>query len=240
MDIKNKKTVLNDEAALYKHETDSLSEKEKLKNMNSAQKWVHFKQYYLLKVVFALVGAGVLASILITIFKPKPKEVFYACIFNGCIAMDKVVDIKNDYEKSLALDTEHYKTTFDSDFIYTGPYCEAVQRFAVLARSGTATVAIMPKSIFEMYAKNFYFEKMDDVLTEEELEIFMDKLVFVSKESDEIKEVDDSVTPYGILIGDCPVLSENVSSEPLVLAFMVGKKTDNYGKEFLKFLFANE
>ncbi len=240
MDITNKKTALDDEAALYKHETDSMSEGEKLKNMNGAQKWQHFKQYYLLKVVLVLAGAGVLTAILISVFKPKKEVVFYACVFNGCINRDKVYSLRDDFDKTLDIDMEKYATTFDQDFIYSGPYGDAVNRFVVLTRSGKATVAIMPESVYKIFAGHNYFEKIEDVLTEDELEFFKDRLAFTTLLDDEDKEIEETLCPYGIIIDECPALAGETYKEPVVIAFLIGEKTNKYGKDFLNFLFANE
>ncbi len=240
MNIENKKTALDDEAALYKHETDKLTEKEKLSGMTREQKWQHFKQYYLLKVIFGVVVLAILTSIIISVVKPKKKEVFYACVFDGCVGRDLIYDISDNFEKSLALDSTKYKLTFDQDFLYNGPYCEATQRFAMLARAGTATVAIMPKSIYEMFARANYFESVEDFLSEEDLLIFREKLVFVSKLDEKGQEIEGSLMPYGLIIDGCGALESNTCREPVVLAFVTGKSQDNYAQEFMKFLFANE
>ena len=53
MNINNKKTTLNDEAAIYTHD-ENVSEKEKWQAMSGKRKWQYFKDYYLGKIVAIL------------------------------------------------------------------------------------------------------------------------------------------------------------------------------------------
>ena len=50
MNLKNKKTTLGDDAALYSHRED-VSEKEKWESMNSKERLRYFADYYLGKIV---------------------------------------------------------------------------------------------------------------------------------------------------------------------------------------------
>ena len=65
MDIKFKKTTLDDDALMYNKSKDTIT-KEELKNLPFKQKLIYFKDYYAKRTIVVIIIIAVLISILNT------------------------------------------------------------------------------------------------------------------------------------------------------------------------------
>jgi len=84
MNIKNKKTALSDDAALYSHKED-VSEQEKWASMTGKERWRYFADYYLGKIVVTVIILAVVGSILYTILTPKPEVVLSVAVVEDAV-----------------------------------------------------------------------------------------------------------------------------------------------------------
>lgn len=117
MELKNKKTVLSDDAAIYHHD-EYTSEKEKWKNLHGRERWEYFKNYYVMKVIVSIVVVALSISLLITIFSPKPDTVFFAAIVNSSLLDTQIETVKDEFESAISLDPEKQETVFDTGYFF--------------------------------------------------------------------------------------------------------------------------
>ena len=100
MNLKNKKTVLNDDAALYSHKED-VSEKEKWSTMSNKERWQYFADYYLAKIVVSIIVIAVVGSILHTMLTPKPEVVFSVAIVNDGASQQIYDDLQKKFNETV-------------------------------------------------------------------------------------------------------------------------------------------
>ena len=102
MDLNGKKTVLNDESTIYKHQ-EELSEKEKLKQMTWLQRLDYFKTYYLVKVIVIVIVIGMISSILHTALAPKPDRMISVAVIDDAVPIDVVYQVQEKFEAFIEL-----------------------------------------------------------------------------------------------------------------------------------------
>lgn len=80
--VDNLKTVLDDDAELYKGE-DRRSVREKWKELNGAERWQFFKDYIFAKLMWILAGVGLVVWILISMFGPKKTQILHVAVLSS-------------------------------------------------------------------------------------------------------------------------------------------------------------
>lgn len=237
MELKNKKTVLTDDASIYNHE-ENPSEREKWKNLHGKQKLEYFKNYYLMKLIVLILGSALVISLLVTIFTPKPDTVFFAAVINSSLSDSQIEVVKQQYEELICLDETKQETVFDTGYYFGTMDYESLSKFATYNAVGQIDVTIMPLSVFETYAPNNYFIPVSQVLPTD-LYLELSPYLVECGIKDESGNIDpDSVTMYGIRIDSSYVYEGVTTSEPIILAINANDKHLDNVVEFLKYLFA--
>lgn len=237
MDIKNKKTALSDEASIYYHTGEVLSEKEKWKSMSGRQRWEYFKSYYLMKLIVAIVIAGFAGSLLYSILSPKPETVFYAAVINSAMNMQQIEQVQPEFEAYISLDPETQEILFDEGYYFYEREYESLQKFATYSAVGQIDVTVMPLSVFEKYAPAGYFaETAEKLPTDLYLEL-SDYLVESGRFGDDGTILEGSEAVYGIRIDGTWLYEEVSVTEPVILAISSASKNEENVIEFLRYLF---
>ena len=239
MDIENKKTALDDEAALYHHQ-DNVSEKEKWQNMSGTKKWEYFKNYYLMKVIVTAVVLVTLGSILHTMLTPKPEVRLSVAIIDHVMLYETQQAVQAGFDAYLGIDKEKEETLFDSGYDFAMDEINSLQKFGLYNAVGDLDVTIMPLSVFQKFAPIGYFSPISEHLTTD-LYVQLSEHMLECKQKDENGvEIEGSETVYGILLDSTWVYENGGYAEPVVLAVNLATTNDENIGAFLRFLFFHE
>lgn len=236
MQIGEKRTTLKDNAAIYNHKTDNMTDREKFKSLSAKGKWVQFKQYYLLKIVaFIAIGCFVV-SLLYTMLKPRKEVVFFAAVSDATMNPDMVETVQKGFEERLAINPEKQETVFDDGFyLLSGDY-QQNQRYTVMLYAAELSAAILPESVFQKMAPNNHFAPMSEVLPTGMYLEFSDKLAMSSINDSKGETVSDSEKAYGIYIDSSAYFKDYNYPEPIVLAVPASWKNREVCADFIEFL----
>lgn len=168
------KTVLNEDADIYLHPDEDLTEKEKLGRMDWKGKWQYFKDYYSKYVL--ILGLLILSILCIVIFKPTPQTetVLYVGFINEEIDQEQAEAVKEKMAEVLSFDPAEESILFDYTLFIEkqGGYLTQ-NTMTVLTEqfyTGNMDLFVAEKSVFEMYEEQGAFLKMEDVFSAEEYE----------------------------------------------------------------------
>lgn len=238
MELQNKKTTLDDNAELYRHSGDNMTTKEKWKSLDAKGKWEFFKQYYLFKVVCVLVIGGVLLSVLITIFKPKPETVCNLLVSDLLMSEEEVKTVQNEFLESLGLDKKDFELTTATNCYFLTDEMNARQFFTVYYAVGDLDVVILPRKVFNMIAPNGFFLDVHEYLTADELNGYSERIVSSPRiDSESERLVDGSEYPCAIIIQDSKYVSGNMYNDSIVLAVCACSTHMDNAKKLIDFLF---
>lgn len=165
------KTVLNEDADIYRHPGEELTEKEKWDRMDKKGKWQYFKDYYFRYLLF--IGIIVLCIACLIIFKPSPatETVLYVGFINEELDQEKEEEVKQELIDVLSLDPEKESVLFDTTLFIDEQNTTLTKRtMEVLMEqfyTGNIDLFIAEKSIFEAYEKQGAFLKLKEALPNE-------------------------------------------------------------------------
>lgn len=239
MNTDYKKSVLGDDAFLYQRGHDTVT-KEELKNLTFQQKMQYFKDYYLKKVIVALIVIIALASIINeTVFNRSDCLLSIACIDE--------YQIMNSDELTEEL-SNHIEIEDKNDYFNISSYSlddyNSNMAFLTHSTAGSIDIYIGSSEFFEAKAELGLFSDLSEILPEELYEQLSDKLVEGrTAETD----IDGNVTsygeyiPYGIDLSDNEIYKEygGIGENP-ILAISVNSSNIDHAIEILTYLFGLE
>lgn len=196
-----KKTALDDEAEIYQKREEK-TEKEKWKQMDGKAKAQYFVDYYLGKVIVAVIIIGIAASLLWHFLKPKDETILYAAVIDESLDATKLADMTSELEKLCQADGRHQNVKIDDSFYLKD---QALARLEVYEESRQVDVIIADQKTFKKLAGYGYFESVDTFAKENDLKGYESLYVYANgykDMGDESKEDDDTAKgeslPYGI------------------------------------------
>ena len=181
-----KKTALDDEAEIYQKREEK-TEKEKWKQMDRKAKAQYFVDYYLGKLIVAVIIIGIGASLLWHFFKPKDETVLYAAVIEESLDATKLADMTSELEKLCQADGRHQKVKIDDSFYLKD---QALARLEVYVESKQVDVIIADQKTFKKLAGDGYFEDVDKFAKNNDLSGYESLYVYDDGES----------CPYGIAL----------------------------------------
>lgn len=239
MDVEHKKTVLNDEAALYHHD-ENVSEKEKWSRMSGKERWEYFKSYYLMKCIAVIASVAVVVSIFYAMFSPKPEVVLNVAIVNQALVQPQYLELQEAFETWIELDSETQETVFDGGYDFELDQYNALQKFAIYNAAGELDVTILPLSEFERYAPVGYFSQVSNQISTG-LYLKLSDYFIESSRQNENGEIEEGTTAvYGIRIDSTRIFEGYEVSEPVVLAINHSTGNEEMIERFLTYLFFEE
>lgn len=236
MNLKNKKTTLNDDAALYSHRED-VSEKEKWENMTTKERLRYFADYYLGKIVVVIIVLAVVGSIVYTMLRPRPDIMLSVAVVEDGINQQVYDDLKIKLEEFMALEPEKQETVFDTGYNFSNGDYQSWQKFSMLNLVGDLDVTLMPKSVFEEYAPGNYFSTVSPYLSESLSAALEPYFLEITLENDDGNEIPDSKAVYGIELSSTWPYQNVQREEPMVLVINAAPKHAENIDDFLYFLF---
>lgn len=236
MNLKNKKTVLGDDAALYSHKED-VSEKEKWATMSAKERWQYFVDYYLGKIVVIIIIAAVLGSILHTMLTPKPEVVLSVAVVEDASNQLLYDELQVKFHEVIALDEETQQTVFDTAYNFSNGDYQSWQKFSMYNMVGDLDITLMSKSLFEEYAPGGYFSPVALHLSSGLYVSLSDHLLETMQQDDEGNMIPGSETIYGIDISSTWLYNGQQIEEPMVLVINAAPENVENIEKFLKMLF---
>lgn len=237
MNLENKKTVLDDNASIYDHSTDKLSDKEKFKQLNKKQRWQQFKDYYLAKIVIGIIAAVLLVSFGYSVFKEKPKAVIHVAVSDGAMPMDVIERVTAEFGEQVITDPKKQEIIIDNSYSFNSNFYNSLEAYGVLHAVGELHVSIMPKTVFEGLAMVGYFRNIDESgVSREFVDSISDLLVYVPRNDESGVTIEGSEAPYGVIISDSFLYEGLELSEPVVLAIHASCKDDAICETFLRYI----
>ena len=205
MDIKFKKTTLDDDALMYNKSKDTIT-KEELKNLPFKQKLIYFKDYFAKRTIVVIIIIAVLISILNT------------TVFNRATCQLSLILINGQLEEAEALSDsleEYLEITNKNDYVSTETFniSDYQMNMAFMTRIWAAStdILICSRTDFEEQAARGYCADLSETLPEELYASLADRIV-----EGQVEELDEDgnvisrsdPTPFGIDISDSSILEE--------------------------------
>ena len=239
MNLKNKKTVLGDNAALYNQRGD-ISEKEKWETMNKKERLRYFADYYLLKIIVAVAVVGLLVSFIATALRPVPERIFSIAVVEDAGNQALYEELRTKLEELLVLDAENEEIIVDtSHLLSTGDY-QAWQKYFLYNTVGDIDISLMPNYVFEEYAPGNYFSPIFEYLSSD-LYVALEPYFLESPLRDQNGTIiPDSEAVYGINISSTWLYENVQSEEQMILVINIAPKNVDNIEKFLTFLFFSE
>lgn len=246
LNIKGKKTSLEEEASIYQKRQDDLPEKERFKQMSGKERRQHFKTYYLPTLLILLAVAGVIFYIIWVDFINKSDIYIRCAILNESVADDDLVELSDSFTESMGMDSSKNKASF---YLYytrsdvamdmgadTGSDLSEIS--SRLVASSLDCMIASEEDVKDTYMKNGFMLNLSELLTEEELARLDDYLY---------KKDDDGKQIYGIHLQHSPAYQSLFSDRsPLVedpILFVITNSTEDgkqYARKLIHYLFAEE
>ncbi|MGN1205889.1 MAG: hypothetical protein ACI4SQ_02745 [Eubacterium sp.] len=178
IDVRHKKTSLDEEAAIYEKRDETESEKSRWKKMDKKQKWTQFKTYYLGPL---MVGILVLCVIGFFIYKDviTKKDIAFRCAIVNEVATEIPVNAFSDeFTKYMKLDPDKNLSSFHLYYTNT----QLAQKVGASTASDLSQISsliyaslldgmIAGQDDFTTYHNNGFFVDLNEFLTEEEQKV---------------------------------------------------------------------
>ena len=239
MNLKNKKTTLGDDAALYSHRED-VSEKEKWESMNSKERLRYFSDYYLGKIIITVIVLAVVGSIAYTMLRPRPDIMLSVAVVEDGINQPIYDELKIKLEEAMGLEPEKQETVFDTGYNFSNGDYQSWQKFSMLNLVGDLDVTLMPKSVFDEYAPGNYFSPISPYLSEHLSAALEPYFLEIILENDDGTEIPDSKAVYGIDLSSTWLYQNVQREEPMVLVINAAPKHAENIDDVLSLLFLSD
>ena len=246
IDLKGKKTSLEEEASIYAKRDDNQSERERFRNMSGKERRVHFTTYYLPKLLIILAVASVIFYIVWVDLIDKADIYMRCAVLNESISDSSLTKLSDDFTQSMNMDIKDNKSSF---YIYYTRSDIAMQYGSDTSSDLSAissrlvsnmldTMIAAPEDVEESYLENGFITDLNIFLSKEEYKKLKDYLYIPNTE----KHHDGHA--YGISLTKSTVYQSLFSDrEPLQnnpTLFVISNATSEgkeYAKKLIYFLF---
>lgn len=154
---------------------------QKTKNMTSQEKLKYFWDYYKVHTIGAIIALLLLISLIHSIATTKDR-IFSAYMLNASQVSSE--ELSTAFVEYAGLDAEKYDCLIDTSFNLTmqtyGEYeLAASQKLVAMAQTNDLDAVVMNSDIFYNYSLVEMFTDLRNVLTEDELAAYEDKLYYI-------------------------------------------------------------
>jgi hypothetical protein len=229
-----KGTRLEEDAVIYQPR-ETLTEKQKLKDMTFPDKMGYLWEYYRIHAAVLVGLIALLSYIIYEIITPNIETQFYAAIINNSISDEVWVQYSTNFSEYLDLDPKtediqlNYNFYLNSNSEYTMSMQQALSTYIA---AGEVDVIIAPESTFKEYVYNGFFEKISDQIPTD-LYTSLADYVFISN-TEEVPEKN----VYGIYLTDTKLFNEQANNtDPYVLGILANAGHKENAAEFLRMLY---
>ena len=234
MDIKFKKTTLDDDALMYNKSKDTIT-REELKQLPFKQKLIYFKDYYAKITIVVIIIIIAVISLLNT------------TVFNRSTCMLTLILLNGQMENSDPLSEsleEYLEITNKNDYVSAEAFniSDYQMNMAYMTRiwAGSADIVICSRSDFEEQSARGYCADLSETLPEELYSALSDCIV-----DGQVEDIDEDGNvlsrsdpqPFGIDISDSSVLAEYeiICRDPVLFITANSPNPDNAVKTLAYF-----
>jgi len=201
MNIENKKTALDDDAAIYQRTqaTESAkSERQKLSELTFRGKMRYLWDYYALKAFIGLAVAGILIAILVLALKPRPEVVTYVSFLDCPWADSEMTAYAEELLDTLQIDKSKNEISIDTKLsAYDSNDRMALSTYLY---ANTIDILLCSRDTLEQMAQNGALIPLDS-LPEDILTGFSADEIVVTHVTNKNAE-DQTDHPYGLCLAD--------------------------------------
>lgn len=217
---------------------EHMSTKQKLKDMNTKQKFEFIWDYYRFHIIGTIIIIAIVTSFTIDIIKSK-ETILNITALGEYMDMDRKDILENKVNAELIKDEQNKKQIL-FDFLVKqkdmrDEYSMAsVQKLQASIAAKDVDVLILDKSDFEIYASQGTFMKLSQLSNFQQLNIPEKDLVKY-----QAKDIDSKEEIYGINAESLPVLKElKYNSKDKILCIVVNTQRLDKVSEFLNWFLA--
>lgn len=196
-----KKTALDENAEIYQKREEK-TEKEKWQQMNVAQRRQYFVDYYLFKVMVAVVVGGIGAFLMWHFLKPKDETILYVAVIDESLDEKQLADMTKELENMYQIDGKHQKVLIDDSFYMKDG---ALEKLEVYLENKQVDAVIADEKTFKKMAGYGFFGNIEKFAEKNGLSGYEDSYVYANgyKDTDEISFEDKEtgkgkLLPYGV------------------------------------------
>jgi hypothetical protein len=221
-------------------------QRSKLKGAPLKDKWLYFKEYYLLATFVVVVIVAVLGYIAYTMIT-APRDTAFAAFFFNSSGDSSDTSLADDFADYMGINTKKSQCYIDSSMVYSSSneYSEGIENvinydsylfvekvMAVMA-SEELDLIVGDCEAVDYYAGLECFSDITTILPEDLMEKFKDKLYYAKVGEEGV------LMPVGIYITDAPKLSEHgyYTGKDAILGFVVNSNSVDNALEFLRYIY---
>lgn len=243
LNVKGKKTSLDEEAFIYEKRDEEESEKSKWSKMDRKQKITHFKTYYL-RTLLIIVLVVCIAAFFIYKDVIMKKDVIYHCAVINESAFDIPIDeFGTGYVEHLGLNPERNLSSFH--LFYTNAELASevgaastsdVMQISSMIYANTLDSIIAAKEDYDLYVEKKFFMDLTEILNEKELGILQNYLYVPELSQNENQH------PYGIYLDQSAVYQKIFETgggivEKPILGILFNSERKEESRQLLYYLF---
>ena len=243
VNLKNKKTTLQDNASIYAKRNEDESEKSKWEKMDGQQKRSYFASYYLRPLIIGCVVALVIGFFVYKDVIMK-KDVIYRCAVMNEMALEvPIQEFSDGFVESMGLDIGKNTAVFSLYYSNTeiaekvgAALPNDLTQVSAMIYAATLDSIIAGKEDFDGYMENKFFTDLTEILSVRELALLEDRL-YIPDTAENAQG-----KPYGIRLSDNEVYqqmfqgSESIAEDP-VFGVIFNSENKEVSKQFLYYLF---
>ncbi len=202
INLKGKKTKLDERASIYVQRDEGESEKSRWGRMNWRERLIHLKTYYLRIAIIAVVVAAVAGYFIYHDVFLKRETIYHCALINEMAKEVSVDALADDFTMKIGFDPSRNMTSFHLYYTDTelanqvGATTAAdLTQVSSMIYAASLDSVIAGAEDFAMYLENGFFVDLTEFLTAQELEKLQDYLYVP-----EGRQNPDG-HPYGIILG---------------------------------------
>ncbi len=214
IDTSNKKTSLNEDAAIYNKDRE-LSEKELWRSMNPEEKKVQFREYYMIPLIAGIAVCFIIGYLAYDAISNHRDVVYMATILNDSLDADRLGEFNHNLLEYLGYNGKKEEVRFEDNYLLSGGTSSDV-----LATTESITSYIYAKKLdamiadsasFDHYATLGCFVDLKEALTPEQYEKYSAYLYYPELEKtdspvpDTLNNRPDETYACGIILSDSEV-----------------------------------
>lgn len=229
-----KQTRLDESANIYQHK-EIMSEKDKLRDMSTKEKFHYLWEYYRYQGLLILLSISLIIYIIYKIVTPNVETRFYAAFVNNTINPDLLEDYQQDFHGHLKLDPELEEVFFNNTFYLGSPteYSMTMrQALYTYVAAKEIDVIIAPEDEFIQMTHNALFEDLSDQLPTDLYSSLTNHFYISSNSEDPVERV------YGIYLTETDLYKNNTNTTtPYIIGIVANSNYKENSVEFIRYLF---
>ncbi len=199
-----KKTVLDDNAMIYSKREEKTA-RERLKELKGVEKISYFCTYFLWKYVVGLLIAGLVFSLVYTMFiRVTPEDKITCYVINSPFAPGVVEQVKSEISELLVTDAEKEQVSIDDNYYFWSNDYNYRMVFVAHVAGGDVDMLILDRNEFYNQVNNEILMPVKDAISPELYEKLADKYELAAPKTTNVDGVEE--------IGEEDVYGLNIES----------------------------